>query len=164
MHCQKLIGENRIVRIARSLYTTPARAFETIDTKTVCEFMDSIIRNAGRPLECDVLRERINEHLRMSYSKYYYGAFARTHAHEFNWHVRKTLCSDRCIPWDGLKDAFRSIFDSSRSKTANLLAFRKSLFVNDRIANGMIAGWMSKEQSELSEPSEEDTYNCDLWG
>ena len=129
------------------MYTTPAKAFEKLDTKAGGEFMDSIIHRAERPLEFDVLREEINERLQLSFSRYFYGAFAKTHAHEFDWHVRKTLCSARRVPWNGLKNAFRSIFDPSCNKNANLEALRAAVLLTDRTANGIIALWISQEQS-----------------
>lgn len=147
--CQKLMEENQVVRVDRSLYSTPKKAFRAIDIDAVADLMDVVVRKAGRPLDFDVLRERINERLQLSYSKYFYGAFAKTHADGFDWHIRRTLCSIHPIPWDGLRAAFRSVFDVSLSRAENLIALRDAVLVTDCTANGMIAGWIGTAHNNI---------------
>jgi len=131
------------VRVDEALYTTSTRAFADLDYEIMTTWIGDILAEDERPVEIDVIRERINDGYGLSRSRYFYLDFCKKLAALHGWHIRRTLIDKKPITLPGIYAVFRSAFSTDRSNDEVREIISRQVRLSRSFISGMLSSWVS---------------------
>ena len=140
-YINNLMEEGKVVRIDQMVYTTPEKAFGTLDTNAIIQIIQDIMSTSNVIVEADVFREYVNMELNLSYSKYIYMALVKTHLKELAWYRNHTLFSKNPIPYKNLLDMCKQLCDPELSNNQNTKILQQAVWLTDAVIAAAIQQW-----------------------
>lgn len=140
-YISNLMEEGRVVRVDKTVYTTPEKAFSSIDINAVMLVIQEILNVKNVIVEADVFREYVNMELNFSYSKYFYAALVNTQIKELGWHRQNTLFSKNPIPYRNLLDACKQLCNATLANDENTKILQQVVWLSDAVTTAAIQQW-----------------------
>ncbi|GGD79346.1 sigma factor-like helix-turn-helix DNA-binding protein [Lacimicrobium alkaliphilum] len=140
----RLIEDGRIVQFDRMLYTTPDKAYRSIDVKAYVDALLDVMIKYGKPVEPSVFKEELNERFSKSYSKYFYASIARLYSNTQGWERKHSLYSINKIPYRNLKDVIQKVCSLNLSTIENIDALQKHVAITNETASIAITSWRNQ--------------------
>ncbi len=133
-----LAKEGNLIRIDRMMYTTPEKAFKNVNKGEILEVVKDIMNSSELIVDVDVFRERVNQELNLSYSKYFYAALVKTELKKLKWYNKYSLFSTESIPYNSLYDISKQHCDLLLSNQDNIKTLQKHVMITEASAIGII--------------------------
>ncbi|QPK63630.1 hypothetical protein IVG45_01210 [Methylomonas sp. LL1] len=140
-YLNKLMEEGRLVRVDQLVYTTPEKAFKSMDTKAVMMVIQDIMNTSSTIVEADVFREYVNLELNLSYSKYIYAALVRTKINELGWYRNGSLFSKNSIPYKSLADLCRQLCNRTLPNDKNAEILQQAVWLTRAVTEDALQWW-----------------------
>jgi len=137
-YLNQLINDNLVVRIDRTMYNIPEKAFRNIDVVLILERIKEIINSTNLIVECDIFRKYVNSQLNLSYSKYFYASIVSMNLASLGLFKVNNLFSNNPIMYKSLKEIYLYHCDPDLSNKENLKRLQKILLITDNVAQAVI--------------------------
>ena len=140
-YINNLMEEGKVVRVDKMVYTTPEKAFGTLDIKAIMQVIQDIMSTSNIIVEADVFREYVNMELNLSYSKYIYMALVKTQLKELAWYRNSSLFSKNPIPYKNLLDMCKQLCNPELSNYQNTKLLQQAVWLTDAVTADAIQQW-----------------------
>lgn len=140
-YLNKLINLGEIVRIDKTMYSTPEKAFENVDTSRILFLVKQIVNSTNKIIEVDIFRAEINLKMNLSYSKYFYSSLIKLNLDRLHLYNQNHLFSKKPIPFKSLRDIFLLQCSSELSFEENFLKLQEILLLTKEVAYSVTSNY-----------------------
>lgn len=141
-YLDQMIQAQEIVQVDRMLYTTPELAYSEIDTESILNQIEIVLKMAHKPVDPSVFEVEINKRLNEAYSRFFYAAIAKANAETKGWQRKQNLYSLGNIPYRNLMNAIDSVCSINFTIEENYIRLEKVVAVTKEKASISIGQWV----------------------
>jgi hypothetical protein len=148
-YINNLMEEGKVVRVDQLVYTTPEKAFGSMDTNSIMQVIKDVMAISNVIVEADIFREYANMELNLSYSKYIYVALVKTQLKELGWYRNNNLFSKKPIPFKNLMDMCKKLCNPELPRSENAKILHQAAWLTDAVTSDAIQQWKWQMNREL---------------
>lgn len=133
------MNEKKVIRVENMQYSTPEKMFKNINIDNLLLQIKDLVTSASKPVEADVLRQKLNLKNSLSYSKYFYLSLADIYSDSIGLYRVKGFLSSSPIEFNGLSGLTILVCDKELSFRENIEIVKNKVLITDTVAQSAVS-------------------------
>ncbi|WP_044412848.1 sigma factor-like helix-turn-helix DNA-binding protein [Thiomicrospira microaerophila] len=135
----ELMNEKKVIRVENMQYSTPEKMFKNINIDNLLIQIKDLVTSVTKPVEADVLRQKLNVKNSLSYSKYFYLSLADIYIDSIGLFRVKGFLSSTPIEFNGLSGLTSLVCDRTLSFRENVDIVKDKVLITQTVAESAVS-------------------------
>ncbi len=135
----ELMNEKKVIRVENMQYSTPEKMFKNINIDNLLLQIKDLVTSSTKPVEADVLRQKLNLKNSLNYSKYFYLSLADIYLDKIGLYRTKGFLSSNPIEFNGLSGLTNLVCDKQLSFNENIEIVKNRVLITDTVAQSAVS-------------------------
>jgi hypothetical protein len=135
----ELMNDKKVIRVENMQYSTPEKMFKNINIDNLLLQIKDLVASATKPVEADILRQKLNLKNSLNYSKYFYLSLADIYLDKIGLYRTKGFLSSNAIEFNGLSGLTNLVCDKQLSFNENIAIVKNKVVITDTVAQSAVS-------------------------